>query len=103
MARPAPLTTPDGRYLIVHDRLWRCADPSIPWDIRQQFVKDLMKARRAVDLATTAAEKKAARQAVDAARHALGERGPAWWMDGDPDLSGSRVQDSPYADWYRLR
>jgi hypothetical protein len=81
MAHKHTLKTPDGRYLMVRDRLWRCADPTIPWDTRQAFVKELMKARRAVAVAKSAEETKQARRAVDEAKHKLGERGPVWWMD----------------------
>ena len=94
------LTTPDGRYLIVRDRLWRCADPTIPWEVRQSLVKELMKARRAVATARTASEVQRARSAVNIAKHQLGERGPVWWMDGDPDLTGKMVQNTAYADWF---
>jgi hypothetical protein len=100
MAARVPLTTPDGRYLIVEGRLWRRSDPALPPDIRQGLVKELMAARRAVKEATTPAERKLARQMVDRAKTELGERGPVWWTDGDPDLSGKPVQRSPYADWF---
>jgi hypothetical protein len=100
MAGKDILKTPDGRYLIVRDRLWRCADPTIPWDARQAFVKELMKARRAVSIAKSSDELKRARAAVDGAKHKLGERGPVWWVDGEPDLTGKMIQNSPYADWY---
>lgn len=97
------LTTPDGRYLIVRDRLWRCADPTIPWEVRQSLVKELMKARRAVAMARTAPEVQRARAGVNAAKQQLGERGPVWWMDGDPDLTGKMVQNTAYADWFELQ
>lgn len=100
MAAKEHLTTPDGRYLIVNDRLWRCADPTIPWETRQGFVKELMKARRAVAVAKTAHEMKLARAEVDRAKNDLGERGPVWWMDGEPDYTGKKVQDTPYAEWF---
>lgn len=41
----------------------------------------------------------AARRAVDAAKRALGERGPVWWTDGAPDLNRRLAKNSPYADW----
>nr|WP_244496706.1 hypothetical protein [Aureimonas ureilytica] len=41
-----------------------------------------------------------ARQAVDRAKRALGERGPVWWSDGAPDLNRRLVRNTPYADWY---
>lgn len=42
-----------------------------------------------------------AREAVDRAKHALGERGPVWWSDGAPDLNRHLVKNTPYAAWYR--
>jgi hypothetical protein len=41
-----------------------------------------------------------ARAAVDAAKTALGERGPVWWTDGAPDYNRRMVKNSPYRDWY---
>lgn len=46
-----PLTTPDGRYLIVRGRLWRATDPSLSEQERQRLVNELMDARRAVKAA----------------------------------------------------
>jgi hypothetical protein len=41
-----------------------------------------------------------ARQAVDAAKRGLGERGPLWWNDGAPDYNRRMVRNTPYAGWY---
>ena len=41
-----------------------------------------------------------ARAAVDAAKRALGERGPVWWTDGAPDFNRKLVANTPYAQWY---
>jgi hypothetical protein len=41
----------------------------------------------------------AARAAVDAAKIALGERGPAWWTDGAPDFNRKMARNTPYAGW----
>ncbi|PBJ83954.1 hypothetical protein CMZ84_05640 [Lysobacteraceae bacterium NML93-0399] len=98
-----PLTTPDGRYLIVRGRLWRATNPALPDDARQHHVAALMDARRAVKHARQADDADslaAARRDVDAAKHALGERGPVWWRDGAPDYNRHMVHNSPYADWY---
>ena len=43
----------------------------------------------------------AARRAVQAAKEALGERGPVWWQDGAPDWGRYLVKNTPFADWYR--
>lgn len=29
----------------------------------------------------------------------LGERGPAWWTDGAPDLNRHLVKNTGYAEW----
>jgi hypothetical protein len=96
--------TPDGRYFVVGGRLWRRSNPALPADRRDALVKELMQARRAVKAALRSgvpAELVAARQAVDQAKIALGERGPVWWSDGAPDLNRHKVKDTPYAGWYQ--
>ncbi|HYF59617.1 MAG TPA: hypothetical protein VEA81_11750 [Burkholderiaceae bacterium] len=96
-----PLRTPDGRYIVVRGRLWRTADPALPAEERERLVVELMSARRAVHLADADPEAVAAARArVDAAKHALGERGPPWWNDGAPDENRRPVRASSYADWY---
>jgi hypothetical protein len=37
---------------------------------------------------------------VDAAKRALGERGPVWWTDGAPDLNRRMAKGTPYAEWF---
>ena len=74
---PHPIT-PDGRYFVVRGRLWRMANPQLPEDERAQRL---------------------ARQAVDLAKRALGERGPVWWSDGTPDYNRRLVRTTPYAAW----
>ncbi|MGG6349130.1 hypothetical protein [Pseudomonas putida] len=96
-------TTPDGRYFVVKGQLWRCSNPSLPDEDRQQLVSALMQARRAVKEAKAmddAQQLRSARAKVDAAKVALGERGPVWWSDGSPDYNRQRVIKTPYADWY---
>ena len=103
------ITTPDLRYIVVRGRLWRRADPGLAPDRRQTLVDRLMDARRAVKAAKqaeqagapeAAAAMKTARAEVDAAKTALGERGPVWWDDGAPDLNRHLARNTPYADWY---
>ena len=97
------LFTPDGRYLIVRGRLWRTSDPRLSEAERQRLVDALMAARRAVGVARKrgdAAAVAAARKQVDAAKHGLGERGPVWWNDGEPDLNRHMVRTTRYADWF---
>jgi hypothetical protein len=62
---PYPVT-PDGRYFVVRGRLWRMSNPDLPADLRAELVRELMDARRKRD-----------RARVDAAKRALGERGPS--------------------------
>lgn len=93
-------TTPDGRYFVVRGRLWRCADPSLPDDLRQRLVRELMAARRALRRDAPPEQRAAARQAVDAAKRALGERGPVWWTDGAPDFNRRLAKNTPYAAWF---
>lgn len=102
MTEPA-LVTPDGRYLVVRGRLWRRADPRLPQEQRETLTRELMAARRAKGVAMRAgddAAREAARVRVDAAKRALGERGPVWWSDGAPDLTRHLARTTPYADWF---
>ncbi|MDB5538247.1 MAG: hypothetical protein JWQ65_3122 [Devosia sp.] len=93
------LHTPDGRYIVVNGRLWRATNPMLTESERNCLVKDLMDARRRVRSRVPDA-KEQARRDVDTAKHALGERGPAWWTDGAPDYNRRMVQNTPYADWF---
>lgn len=36
---------------------------------------------------------------VDAAKVALGERGPVWWDDGAPDFNRYLAKNTPYLEW----
>lgn len=97
------LETPDGRYIVVRGRLWRRTDPNLSDEAREHLVKALMDARRAVKQAKRGEDEaamKQARAAVDAAKHGLGERGPVWWTDGDPDQNRRMVANTTYAEWY---
>lgn len=96
--------TPDGRYFVIKGQLWRCSNPHLDKDTRQQLVNDLMAARRAVKNAKASddlAQIKAARALVQVAKEGLGERGPVWWHDGSPDFNRYKVANTLYADWYR--
>jgi hypothetical protein len=46
------------------------------------------------------AAREAARLQVDAAKVALGERGPVWWEDGSPDFNRHLARTTPYAEWF---
>lgn len=94
--------TPDGRYLVVRGRLWRATNPNLPEQDKARRVASLMAARRQLRGKRSAEERTAARAAVDAAKVALGERGPVWWNDGEPDFNRRLVRNTPYADWYAV-
>ncbi len=96
-------TTPDGRYFVVRGRLWRTTNPNLPAATRSQLVHDLMAARSAKRQAIRAndqAAREQAHHAVDAAKQALGERGPVWWADGAPDYNRHLAKNTPYAVWF---
>ena len=103
---PRPMNervTPDGRYFVVRGRLWRRTNPNLPIEKREAIRSELMAARRAVKAAQASGkpeELALARNAVDKAKIALGERGPVWWTDGAPDLNRHKVSVSPYAEWW---
>lgn len=93
-------TTPDGRYFVVKGQLWRCSNPELPEVQRAQWVSELMGARRAVRDAADEVAMREARQRVQMAKVALGERGAVWWDDGAPDYNRRKVTNTPYAAWY---
>ena len=102
-----PPVTPDGRYIVVRGRLWRRANPALEPVERDGLVRRLMAARRAAKSALARNDPDALRSAraeVDAAKVALGERGPPWWSDAGPDLNRRLAIHTPYAAWFsRLR
>lgn len=93
-------TTPDGRYFVVRGRLWRKANPDLPQDKRDALVRQLMDARRALRGRRSESERRAAREQVEQAKRALGERGPVWWTDGAPDFNRRMARNTPYRDWF---
>ncbi|QDU89556.1 hypothetical protein Pla175_29480 [Pirellulimonas nuda] len=93
--------TPDGRYFVINQVLWRASRPGLTEAERGELVEELMSARRAVRRAIR--DEQATRRArlrVHAAKVGLGERGPVWWEDGAPDYNRRRVGDTPYAGWF---
>jgi len=95
--------TPDGRYFVVRGRLWRTTNPALPEPTRIRLTGELMSARRAVLAAQRSGSDDALRKArseVDAAKIALGERGPVWWSDGAPDYNRHLARNTPYAHWF---
>ncbi|MGN2637751.1 hypothetical protein ACWEKT_25430 [Nocardia takedensis] len=74
--------TEDGRYIIVNGRRWRATDPLIPEDRRAELRSILMAWRREVRRTDGA---RSARDGVQAAKVALGERGTPWWDQTDAE------------------
>jgi hypothetical protein len=95
--------TPDRRYLVIRGRLWRSSSPLLDPAEHAKLVGELMSARRAVLEARDSRHRMAARQRVDTAKRALGERGDVWWNDGSPDFNRRLVRNTPYAAWFANR
>lgn len=79
------------------------ANPALSPDERARLQRELMGARRAVGTALRNGDADAlrtARAGVDAAKVALGERGPVWWTDGAPDWNRRMARNTPYAEWW---
>ena len=88
---------------MVRGHLWRCSNPALSEEKRTALTRELMGARRVKGVAIWQGDRdsqKEARQRVDAAKHALGERGPVWWSDGTPDYNRHMARNTPYADWF---
>ncbi len=94
-------STPDGRYFVVRGRLWRKSNPNLTEGEREVLVKAFMEARRMLRGNRPCEERAKAREAFDAAKRGLGERGPVWWTDGSPDYNRRMAHNTPYADWYQ--
>ena len=97
--------TPDGRYFVVRGRLWRCTNPHLQAEQRAKLTKQLMQGRREKGEAMRAGDaqgKQRAKQQIDKAKQALGERGPVWWKDGAPDWNRQMAKNTPYAEWFAL-
>ncbi|WP_426361796.1 hypothetical protein [Streptomyces sp. E-08] len=85
---PRPARTPDGRYVVINGRRWRATDPDLPEDVAAQLRSHLMTARRAVATARRAENAEAERSArnrVQTAKVALGERGTPWWEQSEAE------------------
>lgn len=101
----APIKTTDERYIVVEGkqgpRLWRASNPKLDAHVRQHAIDQLMAARRAISGSAISPEKMIeAREQVQQAKQALGERGPVWWTDGAPDLNRHLVKNTPYQKWW---
>jgi len=88
---------------VVRGRLWRRSNPALADAVRATLVAELMEARRIIGSAGRSGDTEAvaaARARVQAAKVALGERGPVWWDDGAPDLNRHMARNTLYADWF---
>jgi hypothetical protein len=89
--------------MVIRGRLWRLSNPFLDPAEHARLVRELMSARRAVLEARDPRDRMAARQRVDTAKRALGERGEVWWDDGSPDYNRRLVSNTPYAAWFANR
>lgn len=101
----AHVSTPDRRYIVhignLGPRLWRASDPALSRERREALTKELMSARRGVrDAKGDPALLAIARRKVQHAKEQLGERGPVWWSDGQPDFNRKLVRNTPYQAWW---
>lgn len=86
-ASSGPERTPDGHHIVVNGRKWRATDTGIPEKFRKELVAELMNARRAVK-----SRDEHARDRVQDAKVALGERGEPWWEE--PSEDGLRAREA---------
>ena len=95
VSEPPPLT-PDQHHRLIDGRRWRATDPQIPEERREELVRILMAWRREVRRARGTAGERAARDGVQAAKVALGERGsPPWWEQTDDERRARWSADVP--------
>ena len=80
-----PEHTAGGRYVVIDGRRWRATDPAIPAERRDELQHLLMAWRRAVRRTKGTDEERWARDGVQAAKVALGERGTPWWEQTDAE------------------
>lgn len=93
--------TEDERWIVIDGRRWRATDPLIPEDVAAELRKALMSARRAVGAALRAGDpvaERAARDRVQAAKVALGERGTPWWEQTDEERRARWESYTPTAE-----
>jgi hypothetical protein len=79
------------------------ANPGVNDEDRARLQRELMAARSALGRARRAGDAKAhqkAREQIDKAKVALGERGPPWWDDDAPDYNRRMAVNTPYRAWF---
>lgn len=86
---------------MVRHRLWRCTNPALKKERVEQLESDLGKARSDIRKFRDDHDRlKATRARMNAAKIALGERGPVWWSDGAPDYNRKHPKNTPYRDFW---
>lgn len=78
----------DARWFVHSGRRWRRTDPALPADVVEALKSHLGRARSTVGAAGRRGDDgavAAARRRVGIAKHGLGERGPKWWDEPEPD------------------
>ena len=79
------------------------SNPKLAPERREELVRQLVDARRSIAAAKRSGDADAETSAhveVQVAKVALGERGPFWWDDGEPDLNRRMARTTRYADWH---
>lgn len=85
---PTAASTDDERWLVIDGRRWRRTDPSLPVDVVEALTSHLGRGRSGVRAGTRAGDDErvtASRRRVGLAKAGLGERGPYWWDEPEPD------------------
>lgn len=92
-ASPAGDDIPEHAYFTVEGRRWRATDPNLSEPFKTALTRELMSARRAVKQhkGGDAVAERAARDRVQDAKVALGERGPKWWLPMTEQERNTRV------------
>ncbi|MFB2596512.1 biopolymer transporter Tol [Herbiconiux sp. P17] len=85
---PPRATEDDERWLVIEGRRWRRTDPALPPEVVDALKSHLGRGRSSVGAARRSGDDQRmsrARHRVDLAKHGLGERGPKWWTEPEPD------------------
>ena len=90
--------TPDGHHVVIDGRKWRATDPDVPDARRDELQHVLMAWRRQVKVTKGTDRERWARDGVQAAKVALGERGDPWWEQSDEERRARWEADVPTPD-----
>lgn len=93
--------TLDGHYFVVRGRLWRCTNPALSKEEREEHTKTLMDARRHMRKDQPENVRSEAKTRVQEAKVALGERGPVWWSASEGEVCDRKMaKNTTYRDWF---